>query len=179
MAIPVWLTAQNITTVTVQALVANTAGVLSTTGDGVETLYGAVREVLYNGVLRSESVTALTSVRENEVPIERDDSFTLVEMLKSDDANAYHASAPQYNILAKLWAMHMAATPVHYVRVTFSRGKTGVGGGPGGLSWSFDGLIQSYDEEWNKGVSTGRMTIQMIDLGDGVTNPTVTAVTDP
>jgi hypothetical protein len=170
--IPLWLVGRHVTSVTARWQTVSAAGVLGNGTSAVETLTGVVDQIQYSGERTTEMINSLTSIRENEVTIESDDSVILTEIMRNNDA----AAAPQYNILAKLWTNVDSAD---HILFNFTRGGTGLSGGPGGNSYLMYGVMTSYRESIRKGKNVAQLTIQMIDIGNATANPTYAVAADP
>lgn len=94
----------------------------------------------------SEEISPMVARKYNHVAIAEDSSLELREILdKSDD--------PQRggNILA---ACARSAHPGAHARVVITRGNK---------SWTFIGLIQHYEETYERGKNVGVMRLQVID----------------
>lgn len=174
--IPLWLLGRHVTSVTARWQVVSAVGVLGNGASAVETLTGVADSIQYNGSRTTEMINSLTSTRENEVVIEADDSFVITEIMRNKDDASYSLTAPQYNILAKLWAN---ADSADYVLFTLTRGGTGVSGGPGGNSYTFYAVMSAYSEAIRKGKNVAQMTIQVIDIDATIANPAYAVAADP
>jgi len=151
--IPVWLIGKNVSSVTARIETVGADGTLTLATPNLTTT-GVVDEIDYNGRQTTENVVALTSIRENTVPVEVDDQFVLTEILQ--------AGSGSRNFLSQLWN-NTAATPASpYVRLSITRGNN---------TWAGDFLMSEYVESFRKGKSTGRMTLLMQDIGNANANP--------
>lgn len=159
--IPTWLFGYHVSTITAQALSVDSAGLLSNSGSA-ETLVGVIDELTYNGRAITERINPLTAKVENEVVVEMNEFITAAEILSPDDSSAV---AGAYSILPKIWALGGAdaAGAIQYILFTVTRGAN---------TYQFYGLCQELVSNMRHGKSVARLTIQKIDVGPAVANPT-------
>jgi hypothetical protein len=155
MAIPPWLLGKHTTTLAVQPIVvSNTAtGATTNSSTASQSLVGVVDQVAYRGNTTSENIVAMTAARDNEVPLEVDDTIEITEILQTAAASS---------LLAKCW---QTADNADYAIVTLVRGPN---------QFVFTGLMESYTETINKGKSTARMVFRQANLGNVNPNPAIT-----
>jgi len=158
-AVPQWLTGRFVSSVTVTPLDFEAAtGNLIAGTVAIQTLTGLVDEIDVNGEETTENIVALTSTRDNEVPIEDNTSISLTEILRSGAGNS---------LLAKCWATAGAGD---YAQVSIVRDQN---------TWTFVGVMQSYSESLRKGKSVARMNFVMADIGNASANPTLATAGNP
>jgi hypothetical protein len=150
--VPIWMTGKAVSTVTVQYASAGSDGTL-TLGGSSQSLVGLVDEITYSGSNTVENIAALTSQRDNDVAIEINDSITLSEILRTGANNCF---------LAYVWNNADNTAGSEYIQVVVTRG---------GNTWTFVGIMQSYNEGLRKGKTVGRLSVQIVDLGSAVANP--------
>jgi hypothetical protein len=114
------------------------------------TLTGIIDQINYRGQTTTENIYPLTSQRDNEVPIEADDTLELVEILRTGTGNSFLAAA---------WN---AANGADYAYATFTRGT---------MKIEYFGLMESYSEGISKGKNTARLMLRIADLGNGQVSP--------
>lgn len=144
--IPNWLTGPGGSYAVTVTPYTNTNGTLATTTP-VQTITTTVDTIRVAAHTRLEEISAMTSTRENNVPIQVGTQITLTEILKASGTNglAQFANAFSYGLVA------------------ITRGAQ---------AWSFAGVQESYDEDLQRGKSTGTLVMNMID--PGTANPTYT-----
>jgi hypothetical protein len=149
--IPLWLIGRNVTSVVITPLVADSAGLLSAAALGAQTVTAIVDEIQYSGATTTQEISALTSRRRNEVPLERDDQLVFTEICRSAAGSV---------IAAAIWT---AADLPDWALFQATRG---------GNSVAFYGLATRYEEDVQKGKSVARITLRIVNAA--VTNPAYT-----
>jgi hypothetical protein len=151
-AVPNWLIGKHVTAITVAGVTAATDGTLTITAASAgnpQSLAGYIDGIDFTIQNTTENIQSIDQRRANYVITESETSFTLTEILKTNDS----AGAPK-NILAPIGMLY------DYALVTLTRG---------GRTWSFMSVVGSYSESINKGKSTGKIELKMVD--PGTSNP--------
>lgn len=157
MAIPLPLRGIDVSLVTITLLTVNpSTGALSasaTVGNITATLDGAgLRKRM-----RLAEISAITSARENNVPIQVGTEIVLREILDRR-ASVLPATGP---VLAKLSDTLASPSGTPFARIVITRG---------GNTWTCDGVFQEYGEgPYTKEANIGEMTFAPIDNGSDPT----------
>lgn len=150
MALPNWLLGRNVTTVTVSPATVAGDGTFSV-GAGVS-FTGFIDGIEVNAQNTTENIQSIDQRRANYVITESETSVTLTEILKGNDS-----SATPKNLLAQI-----AFNGNDIQQFSMNRG---------GRVFTFLGVVSTYAENINKGKSTGKMELKMVD--PGAANPTL------
>lgn len=148
-----WLTGPGITAVTVKLKVADAAGAFTDGVLAIQTLTGVIDDISPRGVNTLQNITPLTSAFENEVAVERADTFSLTEIMRA---------APTLNLLRNVW--DSAEAGGDYALVTFTAG---------GNTVTYTGLFSNYRETGQKGKNTAMMDLLLIDTLDSGTGASI------
>jgi hypothetical protein len=158
--VPLWVTGHSLVFMeaVVQTLNTSTGALADSTSTDIATLandgsvtgaagssavFGVVDSVELNSTRTTENIAGCAQYFGNAVRLTRKDSLTVTEVLRTPVGTS---------LLAAIWYSNTS----RYVRVTFKRGHS---------SWTFYGIMESYQESLRHGKSTGSMSIQMIDVG--------------
>jgi hypothetical protein len=153
--IPTWLLGRHVTAFTAAGVTVAADGTLTTSASSAgnpQNLAGFIDAIDFTASNTTENIQSIDQRRANYVITESETSFTLTEILKTNDS----AGAVK-NIFAAL------SLTYDYALITLTRG---------GRTWAFTGVIGSYTENINKGKSTGKIELKMVDSGGS--NPTLT-----
>lgn len=153
--LPNWLLGRNVTAITVAGVTVAVDGTTTTSTASTsnpQNLAGYIDGIELNSQNTTENIQSIDQRRANYVITESETSFTLTEILKGNDS----VGTPR-NILAACYYSYDQAL------FTMSRG---------GRTYAFLGVLSSYAESINKGKSTGKLEIKMID--PGTANPSYT-----
>jgi hypothetical protein len=155
MALPTWFLGKHVTAITAAGVTVGADGTLtisSSSSGNPQSLSGFIDGIEFTLQNTTENIQSIDQRRANYVITESETSYTLTEILKSNDS-----SGTPKNILAALGITY------DYVLITLARG---------GRTWAFTGVIGSYSETINKGKSTGKLEVKMAD--SGAANPSYT-----
>ena len=146
--LPNWLLGRNVTALTVAGVTVDGTGTTTTTASSAsnpQNLAGYIDGIELSSQNTTENIASIDQRRANYVITESETSVTLTEILKNNDS----AGAPR-NILA--------AAYYNYDQALFTMTR-------GSRTFSFLGVMASYAENINKGKSTGKLEIKMVDPG--------------
>lgn len=147
------LRGRDVYALTAQGQSANAAGTLSTSG-GSQNYHAIVDEVSYRGRSITELIQPITSTRENNVIVEKDDQVILREILRQGQDN-------------QLLALTFYLAGTDFIAVNLRRGyPSNHGAGGSTASITFYGTMGEYREVWAKGKCTGELLIASIDVTD-------------
>lgn len=158
-AIPIWLIGKHVSAITITPQDIASDGTLSNNSVGAKSLVGMLDQIEMNQENDLENIQALDIRRNNNVIVGTGTSFTLTQILRQND---------------------VAGTPTN-ILAAVSNGMTGLSGGAdihlinitrGGRSFAFYGIARSYNETINRGKSTCRLVVDMVDPGSA--NPAYT-----
>lgn len=154
MALPNWLLGRNVSSVTASPCTVAADGTVTVGSAWV--LTGWIDGLEFNSQNTTENIQSIDNPKANYVITENETTVTMTEILKGNDSN----TTPR-NYLAQI-AYNI--TPSGIVQFSMNRG---------GRVFTFVGVISTYAENINKGKSTGKMELKMVDTGSTISNPTL------
>lgn len=152
--VPTWLLGKHVTALTAAGVTLDANGnttTSSSSSSNPQSISGRIDGIELTQSNTTENIQSIDRRPANYVITESETSMTLTEILRSNDS----VSTPT-NVLA-----HLGNT-FDYALINLTRG---------GLTFGFYCVIGSYSETINKGKSTGKLEVKMID--DGAANPTL------
>lgn len=145
-SIPLWVIGRTVTAVVATPLIADANGLFSTHALGALSFTAIADEISYASTVQTVEISALTSSRKNEIPLEQDDRMIISEILRASTNGCLGARA---------WT----AAGGSWCRFQFSRGGNAI---------SLYGAIADYEENVTKGKCIARLAIHRVTLvGEG------------
>lgn len=147
-----WLVGRNLT-FRITPVTIDVDGTISAPDGNQKSLVGRVDRAALRVRLVNEEISSLDAVQENHVWLRTSNSLELTEILDNDSTNG--------NILASLFT----DPTVKHAKVVILRG---------GKTLTYYGLIEGYEEGYERGKNVGTMSFALIattDAGSAVLNP--------
>lgn len=148
-----WLVGRNLT-FRITPVTIDETGTLSAPDGSQKSLVGRLDRAALRMRLVNEEISAIDDVQENHVWLRTSNSLDLTEILDNDSTNG--------NILASLFT----DPTVKHAKVVILRGNKTI---------TYYGLIEGYEEGYERGKNVGTMTLALIatsdDNGSAVLNP--------
>lgn len=147
-----WLVGRNLT-FRITPVTIDVDGTISAPDGNQKSLVGRVDRAALRVRLVNEEISPLDAVQENHVWLRTSNSLELTEILDNDSTNG--------NILASLFT----DPTVKHAKVVILRG---------GKTLTYYGLIEGYEEGYERGKNVGTMSFALIattDAGSAVLNP--------